>query len=158
MKQPSQARMLYAWSPAGGTILRGGKNFRKWGLVEGRRSLGVHLWRWHLVPCLCIALCFLSTMRWSDSATCSYCCNFLTHHGPRSIEPNDYRLNPEKVSRHKSFLLKFFLSGIFSSNEKSNIENWCMRNGVAVSKSDYVVLKHLELVCWRNLEKFRDVV
>jgi hypothetical protein len=39
-----------------------------------------------------------------------------------------------------------------------NTENWYQRNGmVAETKVDLVVLKPLELVCGRNLVKFRDV-
>jgi hypothetical protein len=36
--------VLTAWLPAGGAILDGFGNFRKWGLAEGSRSLGANSW------------------------------------------------------------------------------------------------------------------
>jgi hypothetical protein len=44
-KRSPQTPVLNAWSLAGGTILGGGGNFRRWGLAGRTRSLGVRLGR-----------------------------------------------------------------------------------------------------------------
>jgi hypothetical protein len=52
IKCPLQTHVLEAWFPAGGVILGGSGNFRRWSLVRGSRSLGAWLWRLYLVSSL----------------------------------------------------------------------------------------------------------
>jgi hypothetical protein len=47
---PPQAYVLNARSPAGGSILGGSRNFRRWGLIRGSRSLDFESYTWSTVP------------------------------------------------------------------------------------------------------------
>jgi hypothetical protein len=70
MKCPWQAHVLKVWSPNWQAILGGSGNFKRWGLVEGSKSLGVCPWSLCLVLGLgpIPPICFLSTMMWMNSS------------------------------------------------------------------------------------------
>jgi hypothetical protein len=104
MKCPPQVHVLKAWSPAGGTILGGYRNSRRWGLAREvghwRHAFEGCTWPSSVSPPPLHLICFLSTMRWTaSSSTCSH------HYRPRINGTKDYGLK---------FLKWLFISGIWS--------------------------------------------
>jgi hypothetical protein len=85
-----QTHMLNVWSQAGGIILEGSGNSRRWDLVGRSRWLEVCLWRLYLVPSPFLTLCFLPVRKWAASSSIlSPCHDVLPHSGPRIYEAKD---------------------------------------------------------------------
>jgi hypothetical protein len=108
-------------------------------------------------PVLCHSFCFVATMRWESSATCSCHHDILPHLRPQAIDSTDHGLKLLKSWAkiiHASF--QMFLSGICHSN-KSMANSTCPcsghdsmiatspLNGTEVPLTTWCSLKHLDI-------------
>jgi hypothetical protein len=98
MKCPSQAHVLKVLTWAGGTILGGFGDFRRWDLPGGSRSLGGMSFGAVTCPGL-PSFSLLPVFReWRPSHATHCCCHdALSHQGPRNTELNDCALKPLKL-------------------------------------------------------------
>jgi hypothetical protein len=101
----------------------GSGNFRRWGLVGRSGSPGK--WKITLDLSPFLALCFLSSMRWT-AACSSYSLrhNALPHNRSKNMESSDHKMNPLKLWT-KTNLSSFWvvLSGPLSQQwEKSLVQ------------------------------------
>jgi hypothetical protein len=122
IKGPPQARVLIAWFPVGGVILRGSGNFRRWGLNGEGRSLKAGCWR-YLVSSPFFSPCFLSAMECITPATCSCRTVFLPHDESTINGAKDDGLKPLKLQAIRNSPLFCCLNWVFLVTEKSDYYN-----------------------------------
>jgi hypothetical protein len=95
---------------------------RKWGLAGEEGHWGV---TFKIIPGPCsppplISPCFLSAMRWTASATHSYCHDVLPPYGPRINGARLWTETSEIMNQNKSFHLEVVLLCICHRNKKAN--------------------------------------
>jgi hypothetical protein len=93
MKYLPKAHMLKAWSTAGGVILGGSRNFKRWGPAGGSRSLGGGI-SLGTIPCHQLLPGSLSQLPECHNESHVLCHDVLSHHGPETKEPSVYGLKP----------------------------------------------------------------
>jgi hypothetical protein len=108
IKCPSQAHV----SPAGGAILKGGRNIKRWGSTGGSRSLRTCFWRLCLVAGPFLSASYLP---WGEKLPTLHVLSLWcsAHHWPRNNQASHDRLN--LWNNEPKWILppfKLFLSGI----------------------------------------------